>query len=128
VGTRKAHELAVDNVLQGRVHDLLAVEFDRDGAGSGDVAAVAGEPDRRDLAGAFVLRDDTSLCCRAEARVRAVETVIVRTVSAEAGELLGPHAGLQLGQPVEVPVDVPPDRTVRGGRRACRRTGRRDNW
>jgi hypothetical protein len=47
--------------------------------------------------GSFVLGDHTTGSGRPQAGVLAIEAVVVRAVPAEAGELLGPYAGLQLG-------------------------------
>jgi hypothetical protein len=114
-------DVAVDDPLQVGVEDGDPVEHDPEVAGGADVALVAGEPDRVDLAGPSVLGEHAAGTVGAQAGVPTDEPVVVAAVAAEAGELLGLGAASQIRQEVEAPVGVPPDRPVpgpglRGGR------------
>ncbi len=100
-------EATVDDVLELGVEHGFAVEDHDDIAGRGNVAIVAGEPDRVDLASAGVLGDDATILGDAQARIPAGKAVVVTAGSVEAGELMGAGVGWQFREPVESAVDVP---------------------
>jgi hypothetical protein len=100
-------ELSVDHIHQRRVQHRLSVELDRDVPGGGGIAAVPGEPDRVDLAGAGPLGNDAAV----GGLLQAVREVAVAAGAVEARELLGLHAGGQGRQVVQVSVEIPAHRT-----------------
>src|SRR5262249_47638147 len=92
----------------------LTVEDHDNIAGRGNIAFIAGEPDRIDLAGAGGLSNDATVLGGAQARVLAGKAVIVATGSVEAGKLLGMGAGGQLWKSVELAINIPPGGSITG--------------
>ncbi|PQM49525.1 hypothetical protein C1Y40_00241 [Mycobacterium talmoniae] len=115
VGHQRPHERrtqpTVDHRLQRRVEHRLAIQFNADRSDGTHLAAVAGEPDRIDLAGAVILRDDTAGTAERQTSAGAVPVtgrdVEIAAASIEARHLQGLGAGAQIRQPIQSAVGVP---------------------
>ena len=96
----------------------------------GHVAAVAGEPDRINLAGAAIFGDHTAGTTRRQTAAVAVlitgGDVVIAAASIEARQLPGLRVGAQIRQPIQMTVGVPAHHPFAecAGSRLGRRCGR----
>ena len=109
-------DLAVHDVLEGRVEHRLAVEFDLDVADRRHVTVgLVREPHRGDLARTRAVGDHAAFFALAQARVGAVEPVVVAPGPVVAGELPALLGSAQLREAGGIAVGVPADGSLRRG-------------
>jgi len=115
VGHQRPHERrtqpTVDHRLQWCVDHRSSIQVDADRSDPGHVAAVAGEPDRINLAGSAILCDDTAGTTGSQTSTAAVliagGDVEIAAAAIEARHLKSLSFGAQIRQPIQSTVGVP---------------------